>query len=1280
MPPRHGVFLQGQTATGRMMLCCGCVGLSCLALIGFSLLQRMHARENGLDKHPATVAPGEVQSRLAPALPSYAGAAAERPYSPNYGKLPLSFEVNQGQTDAQVRFLARGRGYRLFLTGDEAVLSLKKSGVRSQGLEGRRSEFEIGNSRLENRKPRIGGRQSAIGTRQSTIEAATGIPGLLISGLETAMTGSQSLAASPQSPAPSVLRVGLEGANPRAVVSGQEELPGKANYFIGNDPKKWRANVPTYAKVRYENVYPGVDLVYYGNQAGELECDFVVAPSGDPSSILLAVDGRRQVGSKQKAVGSSHSKIDSNGDLVVYRDANDEVRFHKPVVYQEQGSGFGIQDSKARNKTRGSSNRQSTLGNRQFIEGRFVLDAWNLVRFAVGPYDHARPLVIDPELVYSTYLGGSISDSGYGIAVDAFGYVYLTGNTGSADFPTINPLQATNHASPNPNVFVAKLNAAGSALVYSTYLGGSGSSQAGANSGDYGYGIAVDSSGNAYVTGTTTSVDFPTFNAFQPAGSPQTAFVTKLSATGSALVYSTYLGGSRVDDGRAIAVDPAGDAYVTGETSSNDFPTVNPIQATCGGGCGGGAYYDYDAFVAKFNAAGSALVYSTFLGGSEADEGYGIAVDSSGNAYVAGSTGSADFPTVNAFQPTCGGDCADGRAFVAKLNPAGSALVYSTFLGGSSNGGSAAAGIAVDSFANAYVAGGTLQNDFPTANPLQATCGGGCKGGNAFVTKLNVAGSTLVYSTYLGGSNNEAPDAASGIAVDAFGNAYVTGTAASSDFPTSNPVQATLRGQYDAFLAKLNPAGSALVYSTYLGGDGWDFGGGIAVDSTGNAYVTGQTNSINFPTVNPLQAANHAEVLTAFVAKMSASGAAPSASCSPESLTFAAQNVDTASPPQTVTVINTGTASLTLSAVTVGGANASDFATSAETCAGATVTPDGTCAVSVTFTPSATGNRRASLIFTDNATSSPQTLSLTGIGGTAPAVAAASPASLTFSREGLGTMSAAQWVTLSNTGEATLTITSIAISDNFSQTNNCGGSVAGDGSCSIDVTFSPTSTGAFKGTLTITDNSNGAAGSTQSVALSGTGQDFTLAVAAGSSSSATVVAGQTATYTLSVSPAQGGFNQSVSFTCTPPPDYTTCAISPNSVTLGNSATNVTVTVTTKAASMGPPRFRPLPPAPHPSPSLRVLLMLALVLVGTAWAVALRESCGTSRRRFSIVPLAAGLLLALALTGCGGGGSGGGPPCCTTATAPGTYTVTVTGTAGLGSSALSHSLALTLIVS
>ncbi|MGA3327934.1 MAG: choice-of-anchor D domain-containing protein [Terriglobia bacterium] len=697
-------------------------------------------------------------------------------------------------------------------------------------------------------------------------------------------------------------------------------------------------------------------------------------------------------------------------------------------------------------------------------------------------YDPQRALVIDPALGYSTYLGGSSYEYGQVIAVDSTGSAYVAGSTESTNFPTVNPIQGTLGGS--WDAYVAKLNPTGSALVYSTYLGGKNA--------DYGSAIAVDSLGDAYVTGNTASNNFPTVNPIQATlDGTQDAYVAELNPGGSGLVYSTYLGGSSTENGQGIAVDSSGNAYVTGYTNSTDFPTMNPLQLINQG--------NYNVFVAKLNFIASptplvTLVYSTYLGGSGTDYGYGIAIDSSGNAYVTGYTTSTDFPTVNPFQATNLSLASPWEnVFVAKLNSTGSALLYSTYLGG--GGQDIGYGIAVDSSGNAYVTGSTSSGDFPLSNPLQGYNYAVEASSNptAFVAKLNSTGSALIYSTYLGGS---VWDLGYGIAVDSFGNAYVTGRTSSTDFPIANPLQATNAGGIDAFVAELNSAGSTLVYSTYLGGSSTDVGLGIARDSSVNTYVIGNTESSKFPTTTGALQTTFGGVEDAFVAKILPGGGAYSVSFSPTSLGFGTQSLGTPSAPQTVTATNTGTANLTISFTTAaasltalasGGANASDFATSADGCTGNTLPPDGICTVSVTFTPSSPGPRNASLFFYDNGPNMPQTISLTGTGvGTAPVVSL-SPLSLGFLNQPLWITSPSMPVKLSNTGNAALTITSLATSTNFNENSNCGGSVVAGGSCTINVTFSPTATGSLTGTMTITDNSGSVPGSTQTVELTGTG-------------------------------------------------------------------------------------------------------------------------------------------------------------------------------------------------
>ena len=704
----------------------------------------------------------------------------------NYGNLPLSFEANQGQADAKVRFLSRGNGYSLLLTDSSAVLALTRNDSR----------------------PDQPGSKPAVKKKTD------------------------------------IVRMELAGATPNLQVAGAEPLPGKANYFIGNDPSRWHSNVPTYSQVKYPGVYPGVDLVYYGNQR-QLEYDFVVAPGVDPHSIRLQFAGVTQL------------KLAADGDLTIST-ANCEIAFHRPVVYQ-------VVD-----------------GQRQRVTGTFSLRTRNTVGFTLGEYDHAKPLVIDPVLVYSTYLGGTNGgnrgDYGSSVAVDSSGNVYVTGTANSTNFPlTENGYQLVNNAAGSgANAFVTKLNSTGTALIYSTYLGGSDN--------DYANGIAVDSSGNAYVAGAAYSSNFPvTPGALQTTSAGGiNAFIAKLNPTGSALLYSTYLGGkANTTDGdyaNAIAVDSSGDAYLTGRASSSTFPVTSGAYQTTNKNFALG-----NAFVAEINPAGSALLYATYLGGSRVgntgDSGNGIAIDSEGNAYVTGFTYSTTFPTTFGVYSTV--NLGQENAFVTKLNPTGTALVYSTYLGGNyADGGS---GIAVDSSGDAYVTGVAASQDFPTTSgALQPKFGYTTLGGsNAFVTKFNPTGTQLIYSTYLGG--NGEGDEGNAISLDKMGDAYVTGKTQATNFPVTNGAFQTTNSAYGsaAFISKIDPTGSTLLYSTYLGGSGLqgvggDLGYAIAVNSSGDAFITGRAYSTNFPvTTGAYQITNRAaadESSNAFVAKLAIGG------------------------------------------------------------------------------------------------------------------------------------------------------------------------------------------------------------------------------------------------------------------------------------------------------------------------------------------------------------------------------------------------------------------------
>jgi hypothetical protein len=611
-----------------------------------------------------------------------------------YGKLPLLFIENQGQVDEAVRYYVKASGQTVYFTEENIVFDL----IRPDGA------------------------------------AADDTADRLVFSLD------------------------FLGANSQPAIEGRDKDGAAVNYFIGNDPEQWYADVPTYRELVYRDIYPNIDLQLYGD-GGMLRYDFVVNPGATPEAIALAYDG-----------------IDSlaiiDGELVIGTAFGDMVQ-SQPYIYQQ------IEDEVVE------------------VEGGFRLGSDNTYGFHVAAYNNHYPLIIDPVLLdYSTYLGGEDYDVGYGIAVDSGGNAYVTGYTNSdtPGFPTTPGGQTANAG--GYDAFVTKLAPAGNATVYSTYLGGEGN--------DYGYSIALDSGDNAYVTGRTSSNSSPGFfpttpGAYQTAsGGGYDAFVTKLSPAGNALVYSTFLGGGAYDEGDGIAVDSGGNAYVTGYTSSNSspgfFPTTPGAYQTASGG-------DYDAFVTKLASTGNALVYSTYLGGEGIDAGYDIAVNSGGNAYVTGYTDSSSpgFPTTPGANQTANAGYSD--AFVTKLSKAGNALVYSTYLGGEM--GDEGMDIALDSGGNAYVTGGTYSSSpgFPTTPDAYQTAKAGET--DAFVTKLSSAGNALVYSTYLGGEDG---DVGYGIAVDSGGNAYVTGGTSSDTpgFPTTpGAYQTANAGFSDAFVTKI---------------------------------------------------------------------------------------------------------------------------------------------------------------------------------------------------------------------------------------------------------------------------------------------------------------------------------------------------------------------------------------------------------------------------------------------------------------------------------------------
>jgi len=657
--------------------------------------------------------------------------------SPRYRALPLVFEPNRGQTDPDVRFLAHGSGYTLYLTEREAVMALRGA-------------------------------------------------------------------------AP--VRMRLAGAIKPEHTEPLEPTGGVSNYFLGDDPANWQTNVPHYKSVRYRGVYPGVDQVFY-NAAEKLEFDLVVAPGANASQIEIEYEGAKS------------ARLDGEGDLLLATDAGD-IRMHRPKVYQTDAHGA-----------------------RSAVGAAFHLSGHRSATFLISRYDRRRALVIDPSVEYSTYLGGSSNDQGNGIALDSAGNAYVAGLTRSTDFPTLNPQVTKKYAGGTADAFVTKLNAAGTALIYSTYVGGSDTDQAnsiavdgagnayvtgdtisnnfpvqnpfqlrnkGANAfvvklnatgllvystylggtgrnGDSGKAIAADASGNAYVGGMTSSADFPAKNPIQSLKGIENAFVTKISSDGSALLYSTFLGGTGVDYATAIAVDASGSVYLTGRTLSTNFPVTNsiakPVTPT------GLILF---AFATKINPAGSALVYSTLLGGNSDSVGTGIAVDGSGNAYIVGNTAASDFPTLKALFPSITAT----SGFVSKINPAGAALVYSTFLPGC-----ALSAIAVDAAGSAYAAGGTDSltlaiSKFPLKNALQPNL---IQTADATLSAFSPDGSSLIYSTFLGGQA-----AANAITSDAAGDVYVTGYGLNlpADKSAFQPAQ---KGYPDAFVFAYSTAAAPSV-------------------------------------------------------------------------------------------------------------------------------------------------------------------------------------------------------------------------------------------------------------------------------------------------------------------------------------------------------------------------------------------------------------------------------------------------------------------------------------
>lgn len=1083
----------------------------------------------------------------------------------DFGTVPLSFEPNHGQTDPRVQFLSRGQGYALFLTPGEAVLELRNSQRKKA---------------------------------------------------DTAKT----------LPAPSVLRMTLVGADPKATVAGEQQLPGTANYFVGNDSSKWHTAVPTYKRVAYSGVYPGVDLVYYGNQR-ELEYDFVVAPGADAAKIALRFDGATPV-------------IDKAGDLVLSVQG-EEARFHKPVVYQLEGD-----------------RKIGVAGSYEIADGK--------VGFALGAYDHSKALVIDPILSYITYIGGTNQDYLNGMTVDAQGNVIVVGTTYSTDFPlksaysTVPPLNYR-----TPTMFLSKFNPTGTALVYSTYLGVSTQGNA----------IAVDPSGNAYAFGTTNDPNYPvTAGAYQTicganfnqstgarvtgcsaiavSGNNSTV-VTKISPDGSQLVYSTYLSGSNGNIAQAIAVNAAGEAYVVGITNSqcgsgapayyciantaNAAETLNP---------NGG---DTFGFLIKFNAQGSGLLYSTklynhnpvghYLSGMKINS---IALDPAGNAYV---TGNMD---TNYFITTTTGSLQPNRlagsqpAFVAKFNPAGTAatsLAYSTYLSGTTNSNDIATGIVADSSGNAVVTGYTNSCTFPTTAGSFSNVPNGsvpsniCFGG--FLTKLNATGSGLVWSTWTSnqGANGRVNDNNDAVALAADGSVYLTGDSNGSIlYPTINPILTQSESHF-TYVKHFTADGSALTLASAIGGttDATSIPASIFVDAANNIFLAGYTNSATWPTTAGAFQRNVAKVgvNVGYVVKISPT-----------------------SPTTTTLTLPTGS-------VTAGQSVKLSAKVTGQT--GSTGTPTGT----VTFLSGSTTLGTGALDSNGNAAYTAASLNATTYSVTASYPGDTAFAASVSAAQNLVVATAAPTVTL--TAPATALVgasVTLSVTVSGAPGTPTGTVTFKDGTATLATatlasgaaSFSTTALAAGPHSITVGYSGDSIFGAATSAASTVTINVAPTITFAAQPASLTIPKGSTGNIVITGTPL-GGYTGTVTFACGTLPAGASCAFAPSSLVFSgtNTAASTTLTFST-VTTVG--ALEPMPGFTKLIPVFAALLLLPLGF--------------RSRKKLVRGVIMPGLLALISIVGVGGCSSSPKSPT-TITTAAGTYTVPVTVTAGTAVSTLNVSV-------
>ena len=861
----------------RLAAALGIVGATSLGL----LLVREKCNSQAIGKAPSPVA-SQVAGKT-----STQPATERVPAGKLWAQLPLRFEKNAGQSDASVEYVVRGSGYSALLSGTGATYIL--DGPRHTDPLARMHPLE----RLQQ-------------ARQRATERVA-------------------------------LRMEIAGANPAAHAEPLEALETRSNYLIGNNSAQWHTNIPNYAKVRYHEVYPGVDLVYRGQQ-NQLEYDFVLAPGRDPSGIRL------------RFAGADSIETNGDGDLVL-RARDRELRQQRPVAYQMVG------------------------GERHEVAAGYVVQG-SEVQFVLGPHDANRQLTIDPAVLYSTFFGGSGTDVAFGIFKDGLGVNYITGVTDSVNLPTTAGVVQT-IKSGLEDVFVAKFNNAGTALTFCTYLGGTDY--------DEGDAIVVDGARNVYVGGITASVNFPGTlghaQAVNKALAGRTnAFIAKLNPAGTAILFATYLGGGGSDGINSIVLDAANNIYATGFTLSGSpgsapaFPTTAGVVQTAFGGTSGGN--TGDAFVTKLAANGNSFLYSTYLGGSRDDQGWGIQVDASRNVYIAGETQSSNFATTaGVLQPAAPVKLPDRSysCWLAELNTTATSKIFSTYLGG--NGNDHCFGLSRSPAGNLYVTGSTTSNNLATtAGALQPAYAGPAPGnfGDAFVGAINSTGTGFVYLTYLGGTGD---DAGAQILVDNSEFAYVVGFTNSMNFPvTPGAAQVTLKGLQNAWVAKIRPGGTLLIYSSYLGGTGTDaaFASAIANPPVALA-ITGSTTGNGFPTTaGVVQTAYGGGPSDAFVTNYDLR--APTADFKPLSLTFPAQTVGIMSAAMPITYKNIGNAVLT-----IGGYSTTGDFSQTHTC-GATLAAGASCTINVFFKPTAVGARSGTLKVTDNATGSPYILQLKGTG------------------------------------------------------------------------------------------------------------------------------------------------------------------------------------------------------------------------------------------------------------------------------------------------------------